>query len=241
MNLQIGILECDHVDLALQDTYGDYHQMFADFISWQDSSIEFKVYDLTEGQKPHDLNECDAYIITGSRVGVYEDYVWIKSAMQLVKKLYEANIPTIGICFGHQLIAQALGGKVVKAEDKGRGLGVQTWNIKNSPKWMKNFSSETLSLNACHQDQVIKMPKDSQLLVSSDFCPIAAYQTGPMLGIQGHPEFDYNYTKYLFDKHQATLNEESKNTAAYSFKQKPDSNTVGAWMFDFIKSRLTAM
>ncbi|MGK0269734.1 MAG: GMP synthase-like glutamine amidotransferase, partial [Cocleimonas sp.] len=72
-------------------------------------------------------------------------------------------------------------------------------------------------------------------------CPIAAYQTGPMLGIQGHPEFDYNYTKYLFDKHQETLNEESKNTAAYSFKQKPDSNTVGAWMVDFIKSRLAVV
>ena len=176
MNLQIGILECDHVDLALRDTYGDYYKMFTDLLQAQDSSIEIKVYDLTFEQLPDDLNSCDAYLITGSRVGVYEDHTWIQNAMQLVKKLYDANIPTVGICFGHQLIAQALGGKVVKAEDKGRGLGVQTWNIKHSPKWMKQLSSETLSLNACHQDQVIEMPKESQFLLVVSFAQLLHFK-----------------------------------------------------------------
>jgi len=238
MELRIGILECDHVDPTLMDKYGDYQEMFADLVQTQDNSIEISVYDLIDDQFPVDLHACDAYIITGSKFGVYEDLPWIQKAKQLVKRLYDANIPTIGICFGHQLIAQSLGGKVIKAEDKGRGLGIQAWEIKSAPKWMGELSSESLSLNACHQDQVIEMPTDSELLVSSDFCPIAGFQTGAMLGIQGHPEFNYDYTKYLFDKHQESLDVESRSTALDSFKLKPNSDIVGAWMVNFIKSRI---
>jgi len=220
------------------DRHGDYHDMFAELVQTQDKAIGISVYDLIADKFPEDLNACDAYIITGSKFGVYEDIPWIKKAKQLVKQLYGANIPTIGICFGHQLIAESLGGKVIKAEDKGRGLGVQAWEIKSAPKWMGELSSDSFSLNACHQDQVIEMPADSELLVGSEFCPIAGFQTGPMLGIQGHPEFDLDYTKYLFDKHQETLDIESKSIALDSFKQKPNSDMVGAWMVNFIKNHV---
>jgi len=126
-----------------------------------------------------------------------------------VKQLYDAEIPTVGICFGHQLIAESLGGKVIKAEEKGRGLGVQTWEIKSQTPWMKETSTNPLSLNACHQDQVIKLPADSDVLLGSDFCPIAGFQKDSMLGIQGHPEFDTEYTDYLFNKHKETLSAEA--------------------------------
>ena len=238
MELRIGILECDHVVPALMDKYGDYHKMFADLVQTQDSDIEISVYDLIADQFPVDLTACDAYIITGSKFGVYDDVPWIYKAKHLVKDLYAAKIPTIGICFGHQLIAESLGGKVIKAEDKGRGLGVQAWEIKYSPKWMGELSSDSFSLNACHQDQVIEMPAESELLVGSEFCPIAGFQKGPMLGIQGHPEFDYGYTKYLFDKYQETFDAKSRSTALDSFKQKANSDIVGAWMVNFVKSRI---
>ena len=238
MELRIGILECDHVVPALMDKYGDYHKMFADLVQTQDSDIEISVYDLIADQFPVDLTACDAYIITGSKFGVYDDVSWIKKAKQLVKHLYAANVPTIGICFGHQLIAESLGGKVIKAEDKGRGLGVQTWEIKSAPKWMGKLSSDSFSLNACHQDQVIEMPAESELLVGSEFCPIAGFQTGSMLGIQGHPEFDQNYTEYLFDKYEDSLDDESRKTVFDSFKQNPNSDVVGDWMVNFVKSRI---
>jgi len=239
MDLRIGILECDHVDPVLVDQYGDYHEMFANLVYVQDKNIEFSIYDLTVGQLPIDLNACDAYIITGSTYGVYEDIPWIPKAKHLVKRLYAERIPTVGICFGHQLIAESLGGKVIKAEDKGRGLGVQTWEIKSFPAWMGDATDVNISLNACHQDQVIKMPDNSDLIVSSAFCPIAGFQTGSMLGIQGHPEFDYDFTKYLFDKYNDTLDEESKSEASESLKKQPDSNVVGSWMINFIKNQIS--
>ena len=235
MELRIGILECDHVVPELRDKHGDYHEMFADLVHTQDHSIEFSVYDLIDDCFPVDLFACDAYIITGSKFGVYEDFPWINKAKKLVIRLHDLGIPTVGICFGHQLIAQSLGGAVVKAEDKGRGLGVQTWEIKSNTKWMGDISSESFSLNACHQDQVIKMPADSELLVSSEFCPIAGFQTGSMLGIQGHPEFDTEYTHYLFDKHKETLDEDSIKTSKESFKTPANSDLVGAWIVNFIK------
>lgn len=238
MDLKIGILECDHVDLDLRDQYGDYNEMFADLVHAQDHTVEFSSYDLIADQFPLDIFACDAYIITGSRFGVYEDIPWIHKAKKLVQKLFDAKIPTVGICFGHQLIAESLGGKVIKADDKGRGLGVQTWDIKSKPIWMDEISFDSLSLNACHQDQVIKLPIDSQVLVGSDFCPIAGFQSGSMLGIQGHPEFDTEYTHFLFNKHKGTLNEEGIRKSKESFEVPANSNLVGAWMVNFIKSEL---
>lgn len=238
MDLRIGILECDHVDNDLRDKYDDYHEMFADLVHAQDSTIEFSVYDLINDHFPVDLSACDAYIISGSRYGVYEDIPWIHKAKELVVKLYEAKIPTIGICFGHQLIAESLGGKVVKAEDKGRGLGVQTWEITTQSNWMTDTSAKSLALNACHQDQVIKLPIDSDVLLSSDFCPIAGFQKDSVLGIQGHPEFDTEYTEYLFDKHKATLSKEAFIEAKNSFITPANSGFIGSWMVNFIKYQL---
>jgi len=237
MDLRIGILECDHVVPELQGKYGDYQDMFTDLVQKQDSSLEITVYDLTSDQFPVDLHACDAYFITGSKAGVYEDIPWIHKAKQLVKHIYEAKIPTIGICFGHQLIAESLGGKVVKAEDKGRGLGVQTWQITDKQNWMDGIPNE-LSLNACHQDQVIEMPEKSKLFASSDFCPIAGFQTESMLAFQGHPEFDYDYTKHLVEKYHDTQNDEEMQATLKSLALKPDSDLVGEWMVSFIKKQL---
>lgn len=238
MNLQVGILACDHVDQNLIDKHGDYSDMFSELVKTQDATIRIRVYDLLTDQFPDDINACDAYIITGSRLGVYEDIPWIYKAKKLVKRIYDAEIPTIGICFGHQLIASALGGEVIKAEDKGHALGVQTWKITNTPDWMGKPSLTSLSLNASHQDQVIKLPEGSHLFAGSDFCPIAGFQVGSMLTFQGHPEFDYAYTKFLIDKHEVKLDVTSKEKTLESLKMQPDSNVVGSWMVNFIKNEI---
>lgn len=238
MTLQIGILECDHAIPDLVDKHGEYPQMFSNLVRTGENTIEFRNYDLINDEFPTDISACDAYIITGSKFGVYEDIPWIHKAKKLIRELYKQKIPTIGICFGHQLIAESLGGKVIKAEDKGRGLGVQTWEIKSRPEWMGAFESSSLSLNACHQDQVIKLPDDSELIAGSDFCPIAGFQADTMLGIQGHPEFNTEYTQHLFEMHKDSLEPERKNTINNSFNKTADSNIVGTWMLSFIQSRL---
>lgn len=238
MSLRIGILVCDHVDQDYQEEFGDYDEMFTSLLKAEDDKIQVTVFDLVSDQVPTDVNDCDAYIITGSRLGVYEDIPWIHSAKELVKSIFEAKIPTVGICFGHQLIADALDGKVIKAVDKGHALGVQTWNITDHLDWMGDESLSSFSLNASHQDQVIQLPEGAQLFASSDFCPIAGFQLDSMLAFQGHPEFGRDYTEYLIEKHQKKLDPTSKETTLKSLEIHPDSAMIGYWMMRFIKSKL---
>ena len=175
-----------------------------------------------------------------SQFSAYDDIPWIHRAKALISNLYNAKIPTIGICFGHQIIAEALGGKVKKAVDKGWGVGVQLWEVKSKEEWMQNKPLDKIALRASRQDQVVKLPPDSKLIASSDFCPIAGFQTGnSMLALQGHPEFSRDYSKALINKRADRISSDVAATALETLKQEVDADTVAAWMIEFIKqSRL---
>ena len=238
MSLRIGLIQCDHVADDLVEAHGDYEDMFSDLLHAQDQTIEVAIYDLTTDNFPVDLHACDGYIITGSQFSAYDDIPWIHKAKSLIVELYQAKIPTIGICFGHQLIAESLGGKVQKAEDKGWGVGVHQWNIKNSQEWMGE-APETFSMRVSHQDQVVEMPKDSQLIAGSEFCPIAGFQTGEhFLTMQGHPEFSKEYSAALINKCIDRIGEDVSKTGLNTLKKPVDADDVGGWMVTFIKGRL---
>ena len=233
--MKIGLLQCDHVADDLVGKHGDYQAMFSNLMLSQDDSIEMNIYDLTADQFPSDLQTCDGYIITGSQFSAYDDIPWIKKAKILIRNLHKAEIPTIGICFGHQLIAEALGGSVKKATSKGWGIGVQHWEIKNQPEWMGESPLENLALLASHQDQVVEKPADSKLIASSKFCPIAGFQTGSMLTLQGHPEFSSQYNHDLFSKRVDRIGQETVDLAKKSLNESVDKDIVGYWMLEFIR------
>ena len=245
MNVRIGILQCDHVDKELVGIDGDYNDMFSDLLYAQEDSFEYEldmelaVYDLTANHFPINLNACDAYLITGSKFSVYDakdDVPWLQKAKDLVVKLYNAKIPTIGICFGHQLIAESLGGKVKKAADKGWGVGVQQWEIKKQKDWMGDKNLTELSLRASHQDQVVELPPNATLIVSSAFCPIAGFHTGNhFLSFQGHPEFSKEYSAALLEKRVLHIGEETTNTAKQSLQKAVDNEIVAKWILNFLK------
>ena len=234
--MRIGLLQCDHVSDELFDSHGDYQDMFSDLLHVQDEDIEVAIYDLTADHFPVDLHACDGYIITGSQFSVYDDIPWIPKAKELVANLYEAKVPTIGICFGHQLIAESLGGKVKKAEDKGWGVGIHHWDVKSPKDWMGNTPPTNFTMCFSHQDQVVEMPEDSNLIAASDFCPIAAFQIGEsVLTFQGHPEFSKEYTQALIEKRFDIIGKDVSTAGIESLKQDVDADTVCSWMVGFIK------
>ena len=234
--MKIGLLQCDHVADDLVVAHGDYNDMFTGLVFAQDSNVEITVFDLTIDQFPKDLGACDGYIITGSQFSAYDDIPWIHKAKTLVAEIYRAQIPTIGICFGHQLIAEALGGKVEKAIDKGWGVGVQQWEIKTEKEWMGTNRQQSFSLRATHQDQVVDLPTDSKLIAGSDFCPIAGFQTGEhFLALQGHPEFSREYSQALLEKRVDRIGKDTAEAALNSLSKDVDADTVGAWMVEFLK------
>ncbi len=185
--MKIGILVTGHVAEALQGAHGEYDVMFA---RWLDGfGFHFQGWFVVDGQFPDGPKDADGWLITGSRHGAYEDHDWIPPLERLIRDIIAAGKPLVGICFGHQIIAQALGGRVEKVA-RGWSVGRTTYDTDGGP----------LTLDAWHQDQVVDLPEDARILASSDFCPHAALAYGDkVLSYQAHPEFPADYTRDLIE------------------------------------------
>jgi GMP synthase (glutamine-hydrolysing) len=151
--------------------------MFERLLAGED--FDYATYNVVDGDFPGGPEACDGWLITGSRHGAYEDHDWIPPLEDLIRAIRDAGRPLVGVCFGHQIIAQALGGKVVKF-DGGWSVGAQTYQFEDGP----------VTLNAWHQDQVVALPDGAQVLASSEFCANAAVAYGDRIyTVQAHPEF----------------------------------------------------
>jgi GMP synthase-like glutamine amidotransferase len=177
--MRIGILQTGLAPDSLSDL-GDYPDMFARLL--QGRGFTFRTWRVVDGLFPTHVTDCDGWLITGSRHGVYEDHPWIPVLEQFIRDCFAAHIPMVGICFGHQIIAQAMGGKVEKFSG-GWAVGPQDYD----------FDGQRLTLNAWHQDQVTTAPKGAKIVATSDFCTNAALLYDHALTIQAHPEFQSDF------------------------------------------------
>lgn len=174
----IGILQCDEVRESMRDKFYDYPDMFRCLLSRQDPQLEFTTYRLIDGVFPQEPDACDAYLITGSRAGVYEEHTWIEPAEALVRQLLDARKPVVGICFGHQLIAQAMGGRVEKST-KGWGVGIHHWQTQDTPWWMEGTPA-SFSMLVSHQDQVVALPEGLSVLPAVNFVVLRLFNWATM-------------------------------------------------------------
>ena len=191
---KIGILETGRPPEQLTDEFISYPHMVEDWLSNLDA--EFLTYPVLDNQFPQTANECDLWVITGSKFGAYEDHEWMKPLEAFIRSVKASGKLMFGICFGHQLIAQALGGKVQKYS-KGWALGVNQYQIDNWPTELGDPPNE-IALQAYHQDQITTLPAGAIPVASSDFCKYAAvWYPGFGLTVQGHPEFSKSYASAL--------------------------------------------
>jgi len=175
--MQIGILQTGHAPDALIRTAGDYPAMFARLLDGR--GLTFRTWAVVGGEFPVGIHDAQGWLITGSRHGAYEDHPWIPPLEAFIRDAYAASVPLVGICFGHQIIAKAMGGRV----EKYRG----GWAVGPTPY---DFDGDTLTLNAWHQDQVVEKPPQARVIASNDFCENAALLYGDRaFTVQAHPEF----------------------------------------------------
>ena len=186
--MNIGLLLCDDVQTQLQPDHGYYPGMFQALLEQHAPTLQLTTCRALDGQLPENTNDCDGWIISGSRHSVNDPFPWISALEAFVKQLYIDGQKTVGICFGHQLMAKALGGTVVQS-DKGWGIGVSRNAMMKHHDWMQP-SLNALKVLAIHKEQIEHLPSTATIIAASDFCPyyMVTY-SNHFLSIQGHPEF----------------------------------------------------
>ncbi len=229
--MKVGLILCDEVSPELQGEHGTYRDMFSTMLS----PLEILPFRAYQNELPTDF-VCDAYVLTGSRYSVYDDMDWIRNLNNFVQELQNMKKPVVGVCFGHQMLAEALGGKVEKSS-KGWCVGPHTFNIELPQDWMVPVKNEVSLLMMC-QDQVKTLPPGSQIIASTHECPIGMFLIDDhMLGIQAHPEFSNAYCQTLIERRMDRIGQGKSAAALSKLNQDPDRDIIAKWIMQFITDR----
>lgn len=225
---RIAILETGAPPPALAETHGDYPAMFRALLG---DEYAFETFRSQAGEWPHP-DVFDAAIITGSAAGVYEDAPWIADLLDWIHSA-KGRTRLIGICFGHQAMAQALGGRVEKSE-RGWGVGLHRYDVVAPEPWM-DPPAATFAIPVSHQDQVVEKPADARVIARSDFTPFAALAwDDDAISFQGHPEFTRAYAADLTAGRRDRIGPEIVDPALDSLSRPDDRARVEQWLRRFI-------
>lgn len=235
-DVSVGILEAGPLAPALAERYGSHTAFFRAYLGPAAHDMLFPSYRVYQGELPASVAAHDAYLITGSRYSVYDPFDWIAPLKDFVRQAAVAR-PVVGICFGHQLVAEAFGGRVSKAE-QGWGVGVHRYRLAHRAGFMHPALDE-VALIASHQDQVVAAPPGALVLGGSDFCPVGALQIGDnVFSIQLHPEMQRDYGHDLYEMRRAMIGSEQIDAAQASLNQPNDADAVRDWILRFIRDRV---
>jgi GMP synthase-like glutamine amidotransferase len=226
--MDIGILETGKPPAPLLARFGGYPAMFADLLG---PGFTIASYDVQAGELPASAQAHPGYVVTGSRAGVYEEHPWIEPLKAFLRDA-KGNAKLVGICFGHQIMAEAFGGRVEKSQ-RGWGVGLQTLEVCGTAPFLG--AEERVSIPASHQDQIVVQPPGSRVLARNAFSPygVLAYEDQPALSLQFHPEFTPEFAKALVEARRGDLPD--PDAAIASLDQPNDRPAVAAWIRRFLR------
>jgi GMP synthase-like glutamine amidotransferase len=232
---RVTIIETGLVGPERRERHGSYPEMFQRLIRAADPSIALDVVSIINGEPLPDPRELQAILITGSSAGVYDELGWIAPLEEFVRRAHAHKTPMVGICFGHQLIAQALGG-VVRKSEKGWGIGRHVYDVLPGNGVIEG---ERLAIACSHQDQVIEAPSEARTILASDFTPHAGllYANGTTLSVQPHPEFEVGYASALCELLEGRAPDSVVATAKASLAEPFDSAKLGESIARFLTQR----
>jgi len=237
--MKIAILETGRINEAIASRFDRYPEMFRTMFSRAGADdLELITIPVVDGVIPASVDEFDGYLVTGSAAGVYDDFDWIAPLMAFLREAHAADKPLVGICFGHQVIAHALGGHTEKWHD-GWGLGVYDVALDDAPDWMP--SEDSVRLIHLHQDQVVKLPDEARLIGSTSFCTNAMFYIGDnVFCMQGHPEFTPEYTAALMEARVDTMGKERVSDALSSLEDDHQGVAIASWIVSFFRQHGSA-
>jgi GMP synthase-like glutamine amidotransferase len=230
--IKVGILETGVPPPDLLPRFGRYDAMFARLLG---PGFQTTTYQVLEGRYPRVPEEQDAYIVTGSPAGVYEDHAWIPPLKKFLRAA-KGKAKLVGICFGHQIMAEAFGGRVEKSH-RGWGIGLLHYDVHEHAPWM-DPDVERFGIPVSHQDQVVEAPPSARTLAGSPFNPfgLLQYRDQPAISFQCHPEFEPAYAKALIETRRDRV--PSPDLAIASLDEPNDRDRVAGWIRAFLRKPL---
>lgn len=227
--MRMAVLQAGCAPQSLIPEHGDYDLMSKRLLGL--TAAQTPTFRALDGVLPRSPQDFDVYIVTGSPSGVYEDYLWIKRLETFLKQAFAQNRKIIGLCFGHQILAKALGGRVVKS-GKGYGIGVMDYALNPA-----STDPERLSLCAWHQDQVVQAPESAKVILSSGFCPLAGLQYGNQaISFQPHPEFTKAFLGDLITVREGdTISKSVAKTARETLVKETDTPRIKRLLTAFLE------
>lgn len=234
--MHITILETGRPPEALRGHFPDYPAMFEALLGGVDSTLTFETVAVMDGAPPPDPETLEAVVITGSSAGAYEDHGWIAPLEAFIRAAAEARTPQIGICFGHQIMAQALGGRVEKSS-KGWGVGRHVYALGPAAP-LPHAAPGAFAIAASHQDQVVAKPPAAEVIAWSDHTEIAGlhYPAARALSLQGHPEMTPEFTAALVASRRGRIADALVDGALESLAAPLDQERVARWLAAFLRS-----
>jgi GMP synthase-like glutamine amidotransferase len=234
--MKLTIIQTGEVPAPLRPRFGPYRKMFEAMFERTGRGFSYETIAVSDGEPLPDPGRLEAIVITGSAAGVYDELAWLDPLPTFIRAAYGSRTPMLGVCFGHQIMADALGGDVRKSE-KGWGLGRHTYTVEHRPRFME-AAPMVLSVACSHQDQVIVPPADAKIILSSEFTPYAglAYRNGAALSFQPHPEFDDDYTIALAELRRGKAPDSVVDNALASIAKRSNSGDVAGYIGQFFKA-----
>ena len=226
--MKIGILETGGPPPPLAERFGTYPAMLGRLLG---PGFDTDSFDVAAGALPGDPCGRDGWLITGSPAGVYEPHPWIPPLEQFLRAA-RGKAKLVGICFGHQIMAQAFGGRVEKSE-RGWGIGLQRYDVVERAPWMDEV--ESFAIPVSHQDQVVDPPPGARVLAANGFSPfgLLAYDGEPSISFQGHPEWEPEFAQALIESRRDRMPE--PDSAIASLDAPNDRARVGEWLRRFLR------
>ncbi|MEP5729147.1 MAG: type 1 glutamine amidotransferase [Sulfitobacter sp.] len=221
--MKIGILITGHPPQEMAEN-GRYDTYFQRLLGTE--AFSYQSWSVVDGEMPDNVHDAQGWLITGSKHGAYEPHPWIPPLEDFIRESYQAHVPMIGVCFGHQVIAQAMGGKVEKFAG-GWSIGRVAYEL----------NGQTTHINAWHQDQVVEKPATAQVIGASDFCANAALLYDDRIwSIQPHPEYSHDFIDGLITyRGKGLVPDDQLADAKTKLDATLDTARVAAQMTEFFK------